>query len=140
MLLVFDTNHLRELREDSAPGRRLARKIEETKSEPFTCIVVAEETLQGWIALIRKRRSGRDQVFAYQRLQGTIEALSKLGILPFDTDVAMVFEELRKLLPRSGTMDLKIAAICLVYDATLLTRNLGDFQKIPGLRVENWLD
>jgi len=37
-------------------------------------------------------------------------------------------------------MDLKIAAICLAHDATLLTRNVADFQNIPGLRVENWLD
>lgn len=39
-----------------------------------------------------------------------------------------------------STMDLKIAATCLVHDATLLTRNLADFKNIPGLRVENWLD
>ena len=36
-------------------------------------------------------------------------------------------------------IDLKIAAICLVHDALLLTRNLVDFEKVPGLRVENWL-
>jgi predicted nucleic acid-binding protein len=37
-------------------------------------------------------------------------------------------------------MDLKIAAICLAHDSMLLTRNLSDFDGIPGLRVENWLD
>jgi predicted nucleic acid-binding protein len=37
-----------------------------------------------------------------------------------------------------GTMDLKIAAITLTNDATLLSRNLADFGKIPGLRVEDW--
>ena len=37
-------------------------------------------------------------------------------------------------------MDLKIASICLVRDGLLLTRNLSDFEKVPGLRVENWLD
>lgn len=37
-------------------------------------------------------------------------------------------------------MDLKIAAICLTHDAMLLTRNVGDFVSIDGLRVENWLD
>jgi tRNA(fMet)-specific endonuclease VapC len=37
-------------------------------------------------------------------------------------------------------MDLKIAAICLAHDATLLSRNLRDFEKVPDLRTENWLD
>jgi tRNA(fMet)-specific endonuclease VapC len=35
-------------------------------------------------------------------------------------------------------MDLKIAAIALTRDATLLSRNLADFTRIPKLRVEDW--
>ena len=39
---------------------------------------------------------------------------------------------------RIGTMDLKIAATALAYDATLLTRNAKDFSKVPGLLMEDW--
>jgi tRNA(fMet)-specific endonuclease VapC len=35
-------------------------------------------------------------------------------------------------------MDLKIAAIALANDVTLLTRNLSDFGKVPDLRTEDW--
>ena len=37
-------------------------------------------------------------------------------------------------------MDLKIASIALAANATLLSRNLRDFQRIPNLSVENWLE
>jgi tRNA(fMet)-specific endonuclease VapC len=47
---------------------------------------------------------------------------------------------MKALRQQVGTQDLKIACICLAHDATLLTRNLADFEPVPGLRVENWLD
>ena len=36
-------------------------------------------------------------------------------------------------------MDLKIASIVLVHGATLLSSNLQDFERVPGLPVEDWL-
>ena len=39
-----------------------------------------------------------------------------------------------------GKMDLRIAAIALEEDATVITRNLRDFQRVPGLKCENWID
>lgn len=36
--------------------------------------------------------------------------------------------------------NLRIASIALEYHATVLTRSLLDFTKVPGLQVENWLD
>ena len=35
--------------------------------------------------------------------------------------------------------DLQIAAICLAHDLTLVTGNVRHFERVPGLRVENWL-
>ncbi len=37
-------------------------------------------------------------------------------------------------------MDLRIASIVIANGATLLTRNLKDFTRVPDLRVENWLE
>ena len=39
---------------------------------------------------------------------------------------------------RIGPYDLLIASIALVNDATLITRNTGEFQRVNGLRIEDW--
>ncbi len=36
-------------------------------------------------------------------------------------------------------MDLRIAAIALTNNALLLSADLDDFERVPGLKVENWL-
>ena len=36
------------------------------------------------------------------------------------------------------SMDLRIAAITIARDALLISKNLTDFRKVPGLRVEDW--
>lgn len=69
-----------------------------------------------------------------------MEAGVKPIILPFDDKAATVFHRRQGQRIRVGTMDLKIASICIAHTATLLTRNLADFDKIPGFRVENWLE
>ena len=140
MFVVLDTNHFRELREDTAVGSNLQRRIHEHQADVFTCIVAVEETVQGWFALLKRREAGREQIVFYGKLQRSIEVLARLTILPFDEEAALVFHRLRDARIRVGTMDLKIAAICIAHEAMLLTRNLADFEKIPGLRVENWLD
>jgi len=59
-------------------------------------------------------------------------------ILTFNEASAVEFRKLRQARVRIGTMDLKIAAIVLAHGATLLTRNLVDFRKVPGLKIEDW--
>ena len=121
-------------------GETLSGGLRATRLMFFISVVSVQESVQGWMALINRKRPGHEQVHAYARFQNCIEALTKLTILPFDESAARLFENLKRQRQRCGTMDLKIAAICLVHDGLLLTRNLSDFAKIPGLRVENWLD
>jgi tRNA(fMet)-specific endonuclease VapC len=59
-------------------------------------------------------------------------------VLPFDESAIAHFQRLWLMRLRVGTMDMKIAAIALAHDATLLTRNISDFEKVPGLLVEDW--
>ena len=94
MLVVLDTNHFTELAFGSELGRRLSERIEERGADPFSCIVAAEESLQGWIAFVRRHPPGPEQVEGYGRLQSCLQALAKLTILPFDREAAEIFQRL----------------------------------------------
>ena len=62
--------------------------------------------------------------------------------LPFDDRAAEHYGFIRAVLKREGTPiganDLLIAAIALAHDLVVLTRNREEFQRVPGLRWENW--
>ena len=68
------------------------------------------------------------------------EFYEEFEIVPFDEAAARQFEDLRRQKLRIGSRDLKIAATALVNHALLLSANRSDFETVPGLRVENWLD
>ncbi|MFZ2279864.1 MAG: PIN domain-containing protein [Prosthecobacter sp.] len=140
MFVVLDTNHFREVAEATPLAANLDRSAAQKNAEVFLSIITVQEAVGGWLALINSTQAGRDQIAGYTSFQRTIAAFRHFDILPFDTEAATIFHRLKSLHPRTGTMDLKIAAIRLAHDAMLLTRNLSDFQHIPGLRVENWLD
>ena len=69
--------------------------------------------------------------------------LSALEILPLDTPADHQYASLRHHLTRQGTPigpnDLLIAAHALANDLTVVTANAGEFSRVPGLKVENWL-
>lgn len=140
MFVVLDTNHYVALVAGGPLARAISLRSTATDADLFTTIITPQEITQGWLAAINREVAGKDQLFAYARFQHSLMAFCKLQILPFDSESADVFHRLKNIHSRAGTMDLKIAAICLAHDATLLTRNLRDFEKISGLRVENWLD
>ena len=139
-MLVLDTDHMSELEVRSAPGLRLLTRLSADREDAVITAVTVEEHLRGWLAEIRSRTKPRDQMRAYARLVRTVESQAKWTILPWDEDAVRIFEGLVKRRIRIGTQDLKIAAITLAHDATLLTRNTGDFAQVPGLKFENWLD
>ena len=72
------------------------------------------------------------------------QLLATLRILPFDGSTGRKAAELRHLLERNGEaigpLDTLIAATALVNGATLVTRNVREFARVPGLKVVNWHD
>jgi tRNA(fMet)-specific endonuclease VapC len=105
-----------------------------------TTIISVEEELGGWLSQVNKCRDSDLQINIYARLAERVSFLARWTVLQIDAESLAQFRAFRKQGIRIGTQDLKIACIALAHDATVLTRNLVDFQQVPGLRVENWLD
>jgi tRNA(fMet)-specific endonuclease VapC len=71
-------------------------------------------------------------------LHRQLDNYCRIPVLGFDAPAAVMFQRLRRTRLRMGTMDLKTAAIALSHEATLRSRNLVDFGRVPGLHVEDW--
>ena len=139
-MFVLDTNHFRELVHESEIGLRLKARMASAGGEFVLSIVTAEEALRGWLARIGAARDAAEQTLGYAQLGRVIAALSEYTLVPWDEDAALRFQQFRSAGIRVGTMDLRIACITLEHDAVLLTRNRTDFERVPGLKFENWLD
>lgn len=137
---LLDTNHYSALTASSVLGAKIRDRAMDADAELFISVITVQEVSQGWFAWINSKPAGSAQVHGYGQFQHNLEAFCKITVLPFDEGAAAEFEKLKRLRLRVGTMDLKIAAICLAHDALLLSRNRVDFEKVPDLRIENWLD
>ncbi len=76
-------------------------------------------------------------------LQKIADLLDDVQVLSFDHACAEQFGKVRGSLLQQGisvpTADLMIAAVALVHNLTLVTNNTADSQRIPGLRLDDWL-
>jgi len=70
------------------------------------------------------------------------EFLSVVKLIPFDQNEARISAQLRAILEKIGKpigpIDTLIAGSALAHGATLITHNLSEFERVPGLAVEDW--
>lgn len=68
--------------------------------------------------------------------------LLPLEIADFDQKAAWKYGDIRSALERAGKpigpYDMQIAAHALALGCTVVTNNLREFRRVPGLKVENW--
>ncbi len=128
---LLDTNILSDLVRH--PQGLVAKRIEAEGEESIcTSIVVAGELHFG----SKKRGSKR----VTTQLE---DILSALEILPLEEPADRRYGELRTYLEKRGETigpnDMLIAAHALAVECILITANVREFSRVPGLQVENWL-
>jgi tRNA(fMet)-specific endonuclease VapC len=140
MKYLFDTDHLSILqrRTGYAYVNLLARISQQSLSEFAVSIVSFHEQTLGAHAYLNRVSDVEKLIQGYDRLELILSHFKVLTVLPFDRAAAKRFSDLLAQQVRGTTMDLRIAAIALSRDLTLLTRNQRDFVKVPGLKLEDW--
>jgi tRNA(fMet)-specific endonuclease VapC len=139
-VFIFDTDHLGILQRKNEPElSRIRDKMGRFVSRDFFVTIVSfHEQVAGWYDHLAKAKKQRDIVFAYGLFGDVLADFAALQVLDYGDRASAGFVSLVKQRIRVGTMDLRIASIALANNMTLLTRNTVDFERVPGLRIEDW--
>ena len=126
---LLDTNILSDLVRN--PQGIIAAQITKAGEDTVcTSIIVAAELRYGAVKSNSAKLAQRVDMI-----------LSALEILPLETPADHQYASLRHHLTRQGTPigsnDLLIAAHALANDLTVISANVGEFSRVPGLKVEN---
>jgi tRNA(fMet)-specific endonuclease VapC len=128
---MLDTNIISDLLRN--PQGRAAKRIAKVGEDNVcTSIIVAAELRYGCA------KSGSQRL-----LKAVEDLLGEINVLPFDIPADAEYGGIRAELEAAGapigSNDLLIAAHAHAAGATIVTANTGEFKRIRGLKVENWL-
>ena len=128
---MLDTNIISDLIKN--PQGRAAKRVAKAGDDNIcTSIIVAAELRYGCA------KSGSKKL-----LKAVEDVLGEIIVLPFDAPADVEYGAIRSKLETAGTPigsnDLLIAAHASAIGATIVTANAGEFKRVRGLKVENWL-
>jgi tRNA(fMet)-specific endonuclease VapC len=116
-------------------GRSLNVKrnfLQNSPSEIFLCSIVKAELIYG--AMKSKK--------VEQNIEKLEQFFKQFSSLPFDDDSSKIYGKIRANLEKSGNIigpnDLLIASVALANDMTLVTNNIGEFERVEGLKIVDW--
>ncbi|MFL5328844.1 MAG: type II toxin-antitoxin system VapC family toxin [Gemmataceae bacterium] len=128
VLTLFQTGHV-----------ALVQKILANQPRNISVAVISvEEQLTGWYTRLRRAKQPPELAHVYQRMTIAIRFLASFDLITFSEPAIHRYISLRKIHRGIGKNDLRIAAIAMEFNATIVTRNVNDFVRIPGLAVEDW--
>jgi len=128
---MLDTNIISDL--IRSPQGKAAKRVAKVGEDNIcTSIIVAAELRYGCA------KSGSERLF-----KAVEDLLGEIAVLPFDILADAEYGGIRSALEAAGkpigSNDLLIAAHAAATGATIVTANAGEFKRVRGLKVENWL-
>jgi tRNA(fMet)-specific endonuclease VapC len=112
------------------------------KHQVAVTIITVQELFNGWVNRINDPSQVNNLPQLYSKFSTTVKYLQTMEILDFTSEADNCLRKLLKdnpLLRKNRIQkDMRIAAIALSIDATVVTRNQRDFTQVPGLKIEDW--
>lgn len=104
---------------------------------------VGEDLIYTSIVVVCELRYGAAKKGSPALSDKIAQLLSTIEVLPLEEDADEKYAEVRTALEKAGTPiganDTMIAAHALSLGLALVTNNVSQFPRAPGLNVENWL-
>jgi len=133
-MYLFDTDTVSNLLAKRPSPRLLEKLAEVPAKQQFTSAITVGELLYG---VYKSPRAD------YYRAELERLVWPRVRIVPFDRKAAFEYGRLRAELERQGQPlaepDLMIAAIGLARNLVLVTGNVKHFERVEGLKIEDWL-
>jgi tRNA(fMet)-specific endonuclease VapC len=105
-------------------------------------VITVQELFNGWVGRLNNTTDAALMLDRYESLWQTVDFIRQFPVLKFDTNAdaayARVLRENVALRKKRLRQDLRIAAIALSQNATIVTRNKRDFEQVPGLKIIDW--
>ena len=106
--------------------------------EVVTSVITIDEHQSGWYSLVRSAKKPNRLEHVYDSLIRATVFFSRLPVWNFTQAAIARFEGLKRSKHNVKKNDLRLAAIAFEAGATVVTRNLRDFTRVPSLVVEDW--
>lgn len=137
-MIILDTNVISELMKEKPDGR-VENWFENLSESQFYTTVVSVSEIGTGISLLD---AGKKRDSLQRKHRYIMNNLFKDRVLAFDERAAGHYPKIVSIRKRSGkpiaVMDAIIASICKQHDASLVTRNISDFENIGIELIDPW--
>lgn len=133
-MYLFDTDSISQIINNRPSLSFIKRLAAVSPENQFTTTITVGELVYG------AYKSSRPAYFL-EKLEEMV--WPNIHILSFDEDAARIYGKARAEMEKKGIAlsepDMRISAIALCHNLTVVTGNTRHFSRVPDLRVENWL-
>ena len=125
-----------------AGNQKLINRVTNEVPNVVTTIITVQEIFNGWAGRVNNPAEANNLVRIYGKLWQTTKFLKTIEILKFSELANTYHQNLilkhKFLAKKRLEKDIRIAAIALSFEGTIITRNHKDFAQVPGIKIEDW--